>query len=383
MNKTREPSSWRWPVLHEAQRTVLLEVLIHGSGSRAELARRTGLSRASLSRLSRDLVDIGLVTEGEIFPLPGRGRPAEKLDLRPESAYFVGIKLTGDTLYAAVTDLHASVVATEEHKLVSRDVQDVVVLIAEMVDRFRAGFRRVAAVGVCSAGDVEIVNGHGVLIGSNFLGWPRVHLEELVEAATGLPTTIANDVMALTVAHHWFGAGVGCRSLAVVSFGAGIGSGLVANYQLIRGANGRSGKVSHIPVTADGPVCDQGHVGCASAYVTIPAILRNAGTTSFNETLERFEKGDDRAVRAIKNAGKALGTVVAQIADLLDPLKVIITGEGSDVARLADSELEAALESRRDPAAGRVGVEVYPFHFSDYAWAAAISAIRQVLETER
>jgi DNA-binding Lrp family transcriptional regulator len=101
----KNPEHWAWPSLHDAQRTVLLEVLFHGSRSRADLARRTGLSRTSLTRLTRDLVELGFVSEGEMALPNGRGRPSEMLDLRPESACFAGIKLTGDALYAAVIDL--------------------------------------------------------------------------------------------------------------------------------------------------------------------------------------------------------------------------------------------------------------------------------------
>jgi MarR family len=89
---------WSWPELHETQRTVLLEILIHGSRSRADLTRRTGLSRSSLSRLTRDLAELGLVVEGKPSSPNGRGRPSEVLHLVPDSAFFVGIKLTGDDL---------------------------------------------------------------------------------------------------------------------------------------------------------------------------------------------------------------------------------------------------------------------------------------------
>ena len=81
MADSRGAGPWVWPELHDAQRTVLLELLIHGSTSRAELARRTGLSRTSLTRLTRDLVDMGFVSEGETNAPNGRGRPSEILNL--------------------------------------------------------------------------------------------------------------------------------------------------------------------------------------------------------------------------------------------------------------------------------------------------------------
>lgn len=368
-----------WPVLHEAQRTVLLEVLVHGSRSRSDLARRTGLSRTSLMRLSRDLVDLGLVTEGETSAPNGRGRPSEMLQLRPEAAQFAGFKLTGEALYAAVTDLKANVLEIQERPLLSREVPDVVDLIGEIVSDFGRRHPRLVSVGVCLAGDVEEVRGRPVVVGSHFLGWAEVPLGDLVEQRTGLPTAVANDVQALTAAHHWFGAGVGRSSLAVIGLGAGIGAGIVVNNELVKGARGHPGKVGHIPVRSDGPECDRGHRGCASAFVTIPAVLANAHDTSLEHVIARAEADDPVALLALDQAGFALGAVVAQIVNTVDPEKVVITGEGLAIPRMARASMELGLATHRDPASEPAPIEVYDFRFADYAWAAAINAIRHIL----
>ena len=379
MADSHDSTTWTWPELHDAQRTVLLELLIHGSTSRAELARRTGLSRTSLTRLTRDLVDLGFVTEGATNAPSGRGRPSEMLDLEPGAANFAGIKLTGEALYAVVTDLHAKVVAVEEQALVSRNVSDVVGQIAGIVSRFRAAHPRLTAVGVCLAGDVEESRGRATVVGSHFLGWDDVPLAALVEAQTGLPTAMSNDVQALTAAHHWFGRGVGRSSLVVIGLGAGIGAGIVVNDELVRGSRGHPGKVGHLPVREGGPLCTRGHSGCASAYVTIPAMLRRTGETDIERVFERAAAGDDVAQGVIDDAGYALGVVIAQLMNLLDPAKVIVTGEGLAVARAGQASMDAAITERLDLAAERSEVEVVDFSFADYAWAASVSAIRRVL----
>jgi predicted NBD/HSP70 family sugar kinase len=370
---------WRWPELHQAQRTVLLEVLIHGSRSRADLTRRTALSRSSLSRLTRDLAELGLVVEGKPSLPIGRGRPSEVLHLVPDAAFFVGIKLTGDALYAVVTDLHARVVLAEERRLASRQVDAVVELIGEVVQGMRGRYPRIAAVGVCLAGDVLSVGGRSVVVDSNFLGWAEVGLEDVVTAATGLPVAVSNDVQALTVAHQWFGAGVGCSSLAVISFGAGIGVGLVVGDQLVGGAHGHPGKVGHLPVRDDGPPCDRGHRGCVAAYVTAAAVVANSGAPDVAAALERAEAGEAAAARAVGDAAFALGVVIAHLANLIDPEKIVVTGEGLAIARLAPDEVEAGTAARLDPAAGPVAIEYRVLEFADYARAASISAIRRVV----
>lgn len=368
-----------WPRLSEAQRAVLLEVLIHGSRSRADLSRRLGFSRTSLSRLSRELVDLGIVAEGDTVAAGGRGRPSEMLLIRPDAAAFVGIKLTGDALYVAVTDLHATVVHHEEHPLASREVDDVVAQIGTVVENLRAGMPSLTAVGVCLAGDVDDAGDRELIVGSHFLGWNRVPLSDLVQRATGLPAVAANDVQSLTVAHHWFGAGVGLRSFAVIGLGMGIGAGIVVNGEVIRGSRGHPGKIGHLPVTATGPGCDRGHTGCVSAYVTAPAIVRNAGADTFDDAVARARAGESAAVTAFEGAGEALGAAVATIVNLVDPEKVVVTGEGLPVLELAGAAVERGLRERLDPASAPVPVTAHEFHFGAYAWAAAITAVRHVV----
>jgi predicted NBD/HSP70 family sugar kinase len=301
------------------------------------------------------------------------------LNLEPRSAQFAGVKLTGEALYAVVTDLQANVIEIAERPLVSRYVPDVVTQIAEIVRRFSAAHPRLASVGVCLAGDVEQVRGRSVVVGSHFLGWDNVPLGSLVEAETGLPIAISNDVQALTAAHHWFGAGVGCNSLVLIGLGAGIGAGIVVNDELVHGSHGHPGKIGHVPVRDSGPTCGQGHVGCASAYVTIPAILHNAADTSFERVLERAAAGDAAAQSALDDAGYALGVVVAQLLNVIDPEKVIVTGEGLAVARAGRSAMDIALAERLDAASELSEIEVRDFSFADYAWAAAVSAIRRIV----
>ncbi|MDQ1571439.1 MAG: hypothetical protein QOF79_2113 [Actinomycetota bacterium] len=370
-----------WPELQEAQRSVLIDLLIHGSRSRAELARRSGLSRASLTRLTRSLIDLGLVSEGDTRPLAGRGRPSELLELRPGSAHFVGFKLTGDAVYVALTDLSASVLHSEEHALGSRDVDSVVGLMADIVASLRVAYPRISAVGVCLAGDVQISRGRTFIVGSAFLGWDEVPLAELVQIATGLPTAIANDVQSLTAAHHWFGAGVGYRSMALIGFGAGIGCGVVVNDELVDGSHGHPGRVGHLTVRSDGPLCDKGHPGCVASYVTDDAIIQNSGVegATYADVVGLAKSGHPQSVVAFQEAAEALAVAVAHVVNLLDVEVVIVTGEGLAVVDLAGAEFESMLRRRRDPEGIDTNVVFPSFNFVDYARAAAIGAVRLVV----
>lgn len=371
--------TWSWPTLHDAQRSVLLEVLMHGSRSRADLTRRTGMSRASLSRLSRDLLELGFVAEGGSQARPGRGRPSETLRVRPGAAQFAGIKLTGDALYAAVIDLSTQVIDTIECPLPSREITDVVELAGDVIDGLKTKHERISAVGVCLAGDVVGDEGHRRIIGSHFLGWENVPLADLVRDRTGLATEIGNDVQSLTAAHHWFGAGRGASSLALIGLGAGIGAGLVVGDEPIRGAHGHPGKIGHLRVADTGPMCDRGHVGCVSAFVTIPAVERHAGGVAFHDVLRLAGEGHPGHREVVAAAVRALGVAVANLVSIVDVEKIIITGEGLALAETFPELLTAAVADALDPVAEAPQIQLHPFQFADYAWAAAVSAIRLVL----
>ena len=187
--------------------------------------RRLGLSRTSLTRTTRALLDARVITEGEWQASGARGRPAEMLHLRPDAAHFVGVKLTADRMYLVVTDLRGNVVAdVEEDSPEQRGER------CRGPDRALAFPQHpgdIAGIGIAVAGDVTDSPEGAILRHSNFLGWDAVALARLVTDATQLHATIVNDVHALAGAHHWFGSAEHHDSLIVYGIGAGIGAGVV------------------------------------------------------------------------------------------------------------------------------------------------------------
>lgn len=372
----------QWPQLHEAQRQVLFEVLIRGSQSRVSLARKLGMSRASLSRISRELVDLGLVGEGEVVLRSTRGRPPENLVAQPSAAHLLGVKLTGEALYTVVTDLSGRVVATDERLLPGRDVPTVVELIGEVSDQLLAGQTLPAAAGVCLAGDVRTTDGTEYIDRSIFLEWDAVPIADLVRDRIGLPTVTSNDVQALTAGYHWLGAGAGVRTLVLFGLGAGIGSSFVAMDELQVGGYGRAGRIGHPRVGGVGRPCPRGHVDCVHSFVTIPSIEHNAGVApgDYPAAVTAARLGEPRAVAAFASAARALGLVVAQVIDIIDPEEVVVTGEGTDLLDLSYGEFEIAVrEQLEDGEHPALPVRVLPFEFGHYARGAAITALQHLL----
>lgn len=373
-----------WPAMSAASHAVLREIVVHGGLPRAELAARLGLSKPSLTRITRSLMDDGFLLEGGTELRAGLGRPSELLHLRPESRRFVGLKLTGDHLYAVVSDLGATIVDAYDEPIPDRSVSAVLAQIGTVVSRFEESWSPLTAVGVALAGTVQGTGRERRVRESAFLGWPDVPLVRLLEETTGLPASVDNDVQALTAAEHWFGAGAGLRTMAVITVGVGIGCGLVINDELVDGAHGTPGRISHIIVDPGGPYCDRGHRGCAASFLTNSAIAGALprdpdGERTYEYALEQARAGRPAALKAFADAGFALGCIIGTVANLIDPAKVILSGDGLAVYEIAEADVRRGIHQTHEEDLDRLNLDVQPFDFGEWARGGAVLAIRNAI----
>lgn len=376
-------SPFLWSGLSATGRRVLLDLLVHGPRSRIRIAERLGLSRASLTRVARELVDGGLILPGDMLPSASRGRPAEELHLRPQAAHFIGIKVTADHVYAVVTDLAASVVDEHSAPLVTSSVDVVVDEITAAARALMTRYGTVSALGVGLAADVSQRGDEPLVESSALLGWSEpVPLARLLRDRLRIPVTVANDVHALSAAHHWFGSGVDHRSVVVYGIGAGMGCGVVVDDELVPGAHGRSGRVGHTRIDSVGRVCTNGHLDCVHSFVSMPAIEANAGVApgEYPLALAAARAAAGREREAFSSAAYALGAAVAETVNLLDPELVSLMGEGLDMLDLDPEAFEDGLTNHLEQVSrSSVRIDRPPFTFGLYARGAAATAIRALL----
>lgn len=257
----------------------------------------------------------------------------------------------------------------------------VIEFLGGFIEEFVGDSLSPVALGVAVAGDV-VRRRRLMLERSNFLGWHDVPLNDLLSQRTGLPVTVTNDVQGLTGAHHWFGGLQKHRSLVVYGLGAGIGSGVVLNDELLSGAHGRAGRVGHLRLEAVGRPCANGHVDCVHSFVTIPAIEFNAGvaTGEYPVALARARDGEAVALAAFERAAEALGVVIAEAVNAFDPEIVSVMGEGRDMVDLAPERMHAAITANLEQVeSAGIRVDLPEFHFGLYARGAAVAAMRELL----
>jgi predicted NBD/HSP70 family sugar kinase len=357
-------------------RAVAVDILVHGPRPRSSLAQRLDVSPATLTRITRPLVDSGVLIEGGAVRTPGRGRSSLPLDVATDARHFLGVKLTRESIYGVRVDLRARVVDAEVVAEPSLAVEEVVTAVTDVVARLRArSDRPVAAVGVTVGGNVDR---GGNVTDSPFLEWHDVPFRTLLAEEVEEPLYLANDVVRLTMAQQWFGFGRTYADFALLTVGAGVGYGLVIDHRVVPT---EVSPVSHLPLDPHGPLCRLGHRGCLSAYVVSEAMCATASqaygrTVSYDELLGLAESRDLVAARVVAEAARALGQATAVVTSLTGVERIILTGEG---VRLAEVAPDALAEGRLAYAAGpQSAIEpvVMPMDFVEWARGAAVVAIQ-------
>jgi predicted NBD/HSP70 family sugar kinase len=349
--------------LREFNRLRIVDFLrTNGTASRAELARRTGLSRSTVSTLVADLQRRGLVVEkvGEFAGEGQPGRPAALLELEPSAAAAVGVDFDHDKVRVAVSDLSRSVLAeaSAPHD-VDHDSAGALDLAAQLVqqvlDEAKVAPDRLLGVGIALAGPID--HDKRALHPSAVLpGWAEVDAAGELERRLDAPAYVDNDANLGALAEVTLGAGRNARFAAYVSISSGIGAGIIVDGRPYRGHRGTAGEVGHVVVDPQGPICRCGNRGCLETLASGPALLRlvQASRTepmTVKGMIDLARDGDAGCRRAIADAGSAVGGVVAGLVNLFSPEMVVVGGDLGEAGDLLLDSLREAVRRDALPAA--------------------------------
>lgn len=355
-------------------------VLIHGPISRAALSVRLGMSPASLTRLTKPFLERGVFVELDEVA-EGVGRPSRPIDVSSSLGVFVGVKLTGSDAYAVLTDVRARLLEETVIALTDHEPETVVQAVAQAVHAVCPAGVSAAGIGISLGGFTDGTE----VAWASFLGWEGVPLGQLVAEATGVPTRVENDLIALSEAERWFGVGRGLDGFAVITIGAGVGYGVVAGGEVVRTPDAGVGLGGHIPLDPHGPLCLEGHRGCSQAMLTSGSIVAQASTVlqrtvDYDEVLDLAASGDPAAGAIVGASARALGRFIALAANLTMYSDVVLGGEGMRLFAVADQAVRDAVAAGRDPRASEVRLHVDDTGFTAWARGAAAVAIQDAFD---
>jgi predicted NBD/HSP70 family sugar kinase len=338
--------------------------------SRADIARRTGLSRSTVSTLVADLLAHGLVVErdggGTVAHGEHGGRPPILLSFDPSGGAAVGIDFGHSHVRVVVSDLASNLLAERRVALdTDHDAQDGLDAAASLVEDALAAAgvdrARVVGAGVGLPGPIEQPSG---LVGSAAIlpGWVGVTAAEEMRTRLDLPIAVDNDANLGALAEAAFGAARDARDLVYLKVSSGIGAGLILNGRLYRGADGLAGELGHRLVDPGGRVCRCGNRGCletvASSGALLAALRPEHGDDLTVEGMLALARGGDAAAREVLwDAGRALGSAAADLLNLLNPRLVVVGGELADAGELLLEGMRASIaEAALPPAASHARI---------------------------
>jgi predicted NBD/HSP70 family sugar kinase len=317
-----------------------------GSASRSDLARLTGLSRTTVTTLVADLHTRGLIVEESTAPARSgtgsRGRRPAFLRLAPSAGAALGIDFGHRLIRVAVADLGSTVLAEQTIELdVDAAARAAMEAASELTEAVLAAARiernQIIGAGVGIPGPID--HATGAVASSTILpGWSGVSAGRELERLLEIPVRVDNDANLGALGEVTYGAGQGLSDVVYVRLTSGIGSGLILGGRLHHGANGFAGELGHVQVQPDGVVCRCGNRGCLETVAADGALLAllqpaHGDDLTVEGVLELVASGDLGARRVFNDAGRALGRVLADLCNHLNPAAIIVGGELSAAVR--------------------------------------------------
>ncbi len=321
------------------RRLVLQSLFRSDASSRADLARLTGLTPATVSDLVAVLLAEGLAEELGRGPAKV-GKPSTLVGLNVSSRYVISADLSDSSiLRTAAIDLAGKVSLRVEREFRGVTGEAAVALTEEAIaDVISASPGPLLGIGVGTPG---IVTPTGTVVEAGTLGWFDLHLARRLQDRFDLPVSVSNDANAIALAEYSYGAG-NSQNLMAIKIGDGVGAGIIVNGHQHHGESFSAGEIGHVVVDDDGPECRCGRYGCLETFLAVPR-LRAA-----------IAAGDDPG-SVVSAAGHRLGLALTAAVSVLDIHDVVVSGSGLP---RQDRLCRAALETLRARTLANLGQSV-------------------------
>ena len=340
-----EPGSWRGS---EPRQPSLTDSVLHliweqRSISRAEIARRAGLSRSTVSEIVTYLLATKLVAETGIGPSRGGRRPIV-LEFQDDACVILGVDMGATHVSVVLTDLRGKVLAWEhrDHPVRS-DPEGTGAIVVDFcracLTTWGGKSRRLVGIGVAVPSPVD--PRHPDRLSTQVLpAWRGRSVLDALRSEFAVPVLVDNDANLGALAEHWWGAGRGIDDFAFIKVATGIGSGHFTNGRIYRGATGVAGEIGHLTIDARGEACMCGNRGCLATYVGTAALTARARHLLAEHPDSRLAKApvtiaaiedaaladDPVAMQVVREAAEYLGIAVAGLLNLMNPAAVILGG---------------------------------------------------------
>lgn len=386
------------------RRSNLSLVLSHlrdaGPRSRARIASDTGLNKATVSSLVAELIDRGLVGEGEVQRVGSVGRPGQTVGLAPAGVVGVGVEVNADFVDVTALDLTHAVVLSQRTPADIRALGEErsIALVVRCLDDALVALAGTGCtvVGVTVAVPALVDSLRGRVALAPNLGWSGTALAEQLDAALavhGVRVAVDNDANLGAIAEHAVGVGRDVDDLVYLAGEIGVGCGVIVGGELVRGASGFTGEIGHAPLNHRLEVCGCGRVGCWETQVGLGVLLAGCSTGLDDPVLDadsdidarlevilaRAAAGDPATLDTLERVGIALGLGASVLVNIVNPRALVLGGYFAVLAHhLRPYVVHTLLERVVAPEAGGVEVRASKLGFTAASRGGAVVALQSV-----
>jgi len=260
---------------------------------------------------------------------------------------FIGVDIGGTKIAVSVADANGEIF--DKLKFGTQPL-DPAASIAEIKSAIRklAGDFAISAIGISCGGPLDSKSGT-ILSPPNLSGWDNVKITEILQTKFNAPAFLQNDANACALAEWRFGAGRGCRNMIFLTFGTGIGAGLILDGRLYSGTSDMAGEIGHVRMAPNGPV-GYGKSGSFEGFCSGAGIAQYGYGTA-REVAEKARNGDSRALEIYRDVGRNLGRGLSILIDILNPERIVIGSIFARAGDLMEVEMLAAIREESLPRA--------------------------------
>lgn len=313
-----------------------------GPISRIHLSKQSLLAPASITKITRELIDASLIHETLTQESVSRGRPAIGLQTKDHGWQFVSMRLGRGYLTIALHTLNGSVIIEEQCVVYEREQSDLLVRLLSEIEKFLQTYseklERVTSVAITLPGLVDADN--GVVLQMPYYNVKNLAIGDELHKMTGLPIFVGNDTRAWALAEKLFGHSQQNLNSILISIHNGLGAGIISDGRLLQGRHGNIGELSHIQIDANGQRCHCGNIGCLETVASSQAMREMVaqriesgvksslvGMEITTESIcEAAANDDPLAVEVMEILGHYLGDAIAIMINLFNPEKIILGG---------------------------------------------------------
>ncbi|WP_096201252.1 ROK family glucokinase [Bacillus sp. FJAT-45350] len=272
--------------------------------------------------------------------------------------WLAGVDIGGTSIKVAFVNKYGDIIkkweirtnTSEEGKFITTEITK---SIDKHLDELGETKEKLRGIGLGAPGFINMETGY--IYSAVNIGWKEFPLKDRLEVESGLPVIVDNDANIAALGEMWRGAGDGSKNLLCITLGTGVGGGIIANGQIVHGVNGMAGEIGHITAVPKGGIaCNCGKTGCIETIASATGLSRMAteglngkGTQSIlknvftqrgrltsKDIFEAAKQNDQWATEVIDTMAFHLGLVIANLANSLNPEKIVIGGGVSKAGAL-------------------------------------------------